>query len=87
MVKFDTDDFVKETILVTGGAGYVGSGLLRELLRQNYRVICVDSLKFGGESLIDIWNEPNFIFSKCDINDHESFYELLKKNHHTRHHE
>ena len=35
-------------ILVTGGAGYVGSGLLRELLSNGYVVTCVDNLLFGG---------------------------------------
>lgn len=66
-------------ILVTGGAGYVGSGLLRDLLKQGYRVVCVDCLKFGGESLIDIWHEPNFIFYNCDINDHDKFSVILEK--------
>jgi len=48
-----------DKILVTGGAGYVGSGLLRELLRKDYNVTCVDKLMFGGESLLDIWwNAP-----------------------------
>ena len=51
-----------ENILVTGGAGYVGSGLLRELLSKNYNVTCVDSLMFGGECLFDIWHNVNFNF-------------------------
>ena len=53
-----------ENILVTGGAGYVGSGLLRELLLKNYNVTCIDNLMFGGESLIDIWHNENFKFIK-----------------------
>ena len=51
-----------KNILVTGGAGYVGSGLLRELLSENYNVTCVDNLMFGGESLLDIWHNNNFTF-------------------------
>ena len=53
-------------ILVTGGAGYVGSGLLRELLLNGYNATCVDNLLFGGESLLDIWHNKNFTFYKCD---------------------
>ena len=53
-------------ILVTGGAGYVGSGLLRELLLNGYNVTCIDNLLFGGESLLDIWHNKNFTFYKCD---------------------
>ena len=36
-------------VLVTGGAGYVGSGLLRDLLIDGFKVTCVDNLMFGGE--------------------------------------
>ena len=69
-----------EKILVTGGAGYVGSGLLRELLKENYNVTCVDNLMFGGESLLDIWHNKNFNFIKCDINDWNAFSNILKIN-------
>ena len=69
-----------EKILVTGGAGYVGSGLLRELLKENYNVTCVDNLMFGGESLLDIWHDKNFNFIKCDINDWNAFSNVLKIN-------
>ena len=48
------------SIMVTGGAGYVGSGLLRELLASGYNVTCVDSLIFGGESLLNILHNKNF---------------------------
>ena len=68
-----------QTVLVTGGAGYVGSGLLRKLLRDGYRVVCADCLKFGGESIIDIWDEPNFKFFKTDINKSEEIDRVLKK--------
>jgi nucleoside-diphosphate-sugar epimerase len=68
-----------ETVLVTGGAGYVGSGLLRVLLKNGYRVVCVDKLMFGGESIIDLWHDPNFVFYKCDINDHNAFDTIIEK--------
>ena len=66
-----------KNILVTGGAGYVGSGLLQELLLKNYKVTCVDNLKFGGESLLNIWHHKNFTFINCDINDHKKIDKIL----------
>ncbi len=53
--------------LVTGGAGYIGSILVRDLLGEGHGVTCVDSLRFGGESLVDVWSHPRFRFHKCDI--------------------
>ena len=69
-----------KNILVTGGAGYVGSGLLRELLSEGYHVTCVDNLMFGGESLIDIWHNKSFRFINCDINDTDKLYIIFYKN-------
>ena len=69
-----------KNILVTGGAGYVGSGLLRELLVNGYSVTCVDNLMFGGESLLDIWHNKNFTFINCDINDSEKLDNIFSKN-------
>jgi nucleoside-diphosphate-sugar epimerase len=66
-----------ETVLVTGGAGYVGSGLVRDLLNDGYKVVCVDSLMFGGESLLNIWHHENFVFHYCDINNYDAFDEIL----------
>lgn len=67
-----------KTVLVTGGAGYVGSGLLRVLLAKGYRTVCVDKLMFGGESLIDIYLHPLFAFRKVDINDHKALDAVLE---------
>ena len=55
-------------ILVTGGAGYVGSILLRKLLSNGYKVTCVDNLLFGDDSIANILDNSNFSFFKCDIN-------------------
>ena len=57
----------KKRILVTGGAGYVGSIVIRQLLKQGYKVVCVDNLRFGGLSLVDLRDNIDFEFKKIDI--------------------
>lgn len=73
------NDIKQKTIMVTGGAGYVGSILLRRLLQNGYRVVCVDKLRFGGTSLVDIWGHPDFVFEKVDITDQNAMDEIFKR--------
>lgn len=54
-------------VLVTGGAGYIGSLLTGELLRLGAKVTVVDELLFGGESLLGYLNHPNFHFVKGNV--------------------
>ena len=54
-------------ILITGGAGYIGSLLTSELLRTGYQVTVLDKLLFGGESLVPFLHHPNFNFVKADV--------------------
>lgn len=56
-------------ILVTGGAGYVGSVLVRQLLARGHRVHVLDNLMFGGNTLLPLFIDPNFSFAKVDICD------------------
>jgi nucleoside-diphosphate-sugar epimerase len=56
-------------ILVTGGAGYIGSVLVPELLKSGYQVTVYDSLMFGGNSLFTNFINPNFSFVEGDIRD------------------
>lgn len=56
-------------VLVTGGAGYIGSVLTGILLQQNHRVTVVDDLLFGGEALIPYFPHPGFRFIKGDVLD------------------
>ena len=69
-----------KNILVTGGAGYVGSGLLSDLLTEGYFVTCVDNLMFGGESLLSIWHNKKFKFYNCDINNTNKFDQIFSEN-------
>ena len=56
-------------ILVTGGAGYIGSVLVPELLKNGYKVRVLDSLVFGQTSLLPYFIDENFEFIKGDIRD------------------
>jgi len=66
-------------ILITGGAGYIGSLLTSELLRQNFSVTVADSLLFGGESLVPFLHHPNFHFVKTDVTEPRAVKDALKK--------
>jgi nucleoside-diphosphate-sugar epimerase len=56
-------------ILVTGGAGYIGSTLVPLLLADGHRVRVLDSLLHGGESLLGVWSHPGFEFVRGDMRD------------------
>lgn len=66
-------------ILITGGAGYIGSLLTSELLRQNYRVTLLDSLLFGGESILPFMSHPNFHFIKSDVTEPRAIRDAVKR--------
>lgn len=68
-------------ILVTGGAGYIGSLLISELLRQEYYVTCIDSLLFGGESLVPFLPHPNFHFVKGDVTEQRAVKDAVRDEH------
>lgn len=53
----------KRHILVTGGAGYIGSFLTAELLRCGYQVTVLDSLLYSGESLLGFFHRCHASFA------------------------
>jgi nucleoside-diphosphate-sugar epimerase len=59
----------KRKVLVTGGAGYIGSLLCGELLSGGFKVIALDNLLFGGNSLLAYLTHPDFSFAKADVCD------------------
>jgi len=56
-------------ILVTGGAGYVGSTLVPMLLAKGHRVRVLDCLLHGGHSMLGVWAHPGFEFQLNDVRD------------------
>ncbi len=57
-----------EKVLVTGGAGFIGSHLCDYLLEKGYEVVCIDNLLTGSEKNIKhLENNANFKFIKADI--------------------
>ncbi len=64
-------------VLVTGGAGYIGSSLVPYLLAQNHQVRVLDSLMHGGESLLGVWSNPGFQFMLGDIRESAKMADAL----------
>src|SRR5215469_16305726 len=57
-------------VLVTGGAGFVGSHLCDALLKENHQVVCVDNLLTGSlRNIAHLKNEPRFEFVQQDVNE------------------
>lgn len=59
-------------VLITGGAGYIGSLLTGKLLREGHRVTVLDDLLWGGESLLGYFPDPNFRFAKVNVTEKEA---------------
>jgi len=70
---------MKERILVTGGAGYIGSVLVGHLLQEGYRVRVIDNLMYPGKSLLAVWGHSEFDFVYGDVNDAELLESTLKE--------
>ena len=69
-------------ILITGGAGFIGSHLCRRLTREGHSVVVVDNLSQGDISLVsDILDQDNFTFIEADIFDSVKMQSLFKHNH------
>src|SRR3984893_13964222 len=63
------ENFLTVRLLITGGAGYIGSTLVPQLLSAGHRVRVLDVLTHGGNSLLGVWSHPYFEFFLGDLRD------------------
>jgi len=61
-------------VVVTGGAGFIGSHLVESLIKKNYEVTVIDNLLRGNKLI----NTKNINFINCDIKDYNSLVEYTK---------
>lgn len=71
------------TVLVTGGAGFIGSNFIYHMLGKyrDYKIVCVDCLTYAGNmtTLKEALENKNFVFYKTDICDREEIYSVFEK--------
>ncbi|MFA5250815.1 MAG: NAD(P)-dependent oxidoreductase [Parachlamydiales bacterium] len=66
-----------ERILITGGAGYIGSVLSELLVKEGFAVTVIDNLSFHQDSLLPLFSYPNFQFVKGDVCNYPLMTKLL----------
>lgn len=72
----------KRNIIITGGAGFIGSHVVRLFVNKypDYNIINLDKLTYAGNlaNLKDVEDKPNYKFVKMDICDFEAIYRLMQ---------
>lgn len=74
---------MKRSILITGGAGFIGSHVVRRMVNKylGYNIVNLDKLTYAGnlENLKDVEQKPNYHFEKGDILDVEFLFSVFRK--------
>jgi len=70
---------MSQNILVTGGAGYLGSTMVPALLEAGHKVTVVDNFMYGQSSLNHVCNHLNFTIERGDIRLEKTMLPLMKK--------
>lgn len=70
---------MSQNILVTGGAGYLGSTLVPDLLAAGHKVTVLDNFMYGQNSLAHVCHNPNFNVVRGDVRQEATVLPLLKK--------
>src|SRR5262249_30942926 len=68
-----------DRVLVTGGAGYLGSILCETLLSRGFHVTVLDNLMYGEQSLFHLAGHPDFEFVFGDARDEATVKRLLRE--------
>jgi len=69
---------MKTKVLITGGAGYIGSILVPQLLLNGYEVTVFDNLMFQQTSFLDCCNNPDFHFINADVRNYDRLKEAMR---------
>ncbi len=76
---------MSKTVLVTGGAGFIGANFVYHMLaaHSDYRIVCIDALTYAGNmsTLARAMENPNFAFVRADICDRDAVFRVFENEH------
>lgn len=76
---------MSETVLITGGAGFIGSNFVYHMLKEHPddKIVCVDCLTYAGNmsTLAEAMKNERFVFYKTNICDRAGIYKIFETEH------